>query len=180
MIKHIKEENLQEIINHLGLGPADYHKKSIMEKYLQNFWKNFGEYKNNEEDFRRSIIMALYTLDGIKDTNKIILVDQPNFTHEEEFFQVSAYQTSWKGNIEELKALTEEGVMFKQIRELIDELNKEDITKIFIYELFSHRVTSRDIESYDPQVEIKFLSRFLVEKKELKKLKKVTQIKSFI
>lgn len=160
-----KEDNIQVIINNLGLNPADYHKKSIIEKYLGNFLEKEKNYPR-KEDFTRSIMMALYVLDGIKDPNKIIIVDRPAFTYEKEFYSISTHQTSWQGNIDQLRILKENGILHLKIKEFIDEFNSNDITKIFIYELFSNIVKRNDIETYDPHVEIKFLSKFLVEKKD--------------
>ena len=163
----IREENLFEIINTLGLSPADYHRKSFMEMYIRNFWNRRKEFPSGD-DFTKSLTMALYVLDGIKDLNKIELVKTPDFTHDGEFYHIKSYQSSWHGSHELLHRMTDHGVMHEQIKDLIDEFNKEDITKIFILDLFSARSTTGGIGTFDysDDVEIRFLSRFLVEKKD--------------
>lgn len=163
----IKEENLYDIVNQLGLSPADYPHKNLMERYLRSFWNRRKEFAG-EDEFRKSLAMALYVLDGIKDASKVELVDSPNFTYEGEFYTISSYQSSWKGSYAKLHGTTEQGIMHEQIKDLIDELNEDDITRIFILDLFSARIESGGIGTFDykDEIEIRFLSRFLVEKKD--------------
>jgi len=154
----------ETIINQLGLGPADFHKKNIMERYIDMFSKKKQDYTNPDE-FSKSITMALYTLDGIKDINRIVLQPQPAFEYNNKFYVMQLHQLIWRGTEELFRSMGEKGIMFEKIQDLIKIFNAEDIEKIFILELFP--TESISILNYPKNLmEARFLSRYYIEKKD--------------